>query len=123
MKGLVFIKKQKPEEFCKTGVLKNFAKFTGKHLWWSLFLIQTVIELTYESRRLGAFYKKTVVKIFSEFTGKQLQCSPAPIPDVFMLILQKISEHVSSRTPVKICLKGKCPGADILLFASSACEN
>ena len=27
-----------PEVFCKKGVVKNFAKFTGKHLCWSLFL-------------------------------------------------------------------------------------
>ena len=26
-----------PEVFCKKGVLKIFAKFTGKHLRWSLF--------------------------------------------------------------------------------------
>ena len=26
-----------PEVFCKKGVLRNFAKFTGKHLWQSLF--------------------------------------------------------------------------------------
>ena len=28
---------QSPEVFCKKGVLKNFAKFAGKHLCWSLF--------------------------------------------------------------------------------------
>ena len=27
-----------PELFCEKGVLKNFAKFTGKHLCWSLLL-------------------------------------------------------------------------------------
>ena len=27
----------RPEVFCKKGVLRNFAKFTGKHLWQSLF--------------------------------------------------------------------------------------
>ena len=27
---------QPPEVFCKKGVLKNFAKFTGKHLYQSL---------------------------------------------------------------------------------------
>ena len=27
-----------PEVFCKKGVLKSFAKFTGKHLCWSLFI-------------------------------------------------------------------------------------
>ena len=25
--------------FCKIGALKTFADFTGKHLWWTLFLI------------------------------------------------------------------------------------
>ena len=24
----------------KKGVLKNFANFTGRHVWWSLFLIK-----------------------------------------------------------------------------------
>ena len=27
----------RPEEFCKKGLLRNFAKFTGKHLCQSLF--------------------------------------------------------------------------------------
>ena len=34
------IQKQPPEVFCKKGVLRNFAKFTGKHLCQSLFLIK-----------------------------------------------------------------------------------
>ena len=29
-----------PEVFCSKGVLKNFAIFTGKHLYWNLFLIK-----------------------------------------------------------------------------------
>ena len=33
-----FQKKQSPEVFCKKGVLRNFTKFTGKHLCQSLFL-------------------------------------------------------------------------------------
>ena len=32
-----FMRKQRPEMFCKKGVLRNFAKFTGKHLCQSLF--------------------------------------------------------------------------------------
>ena len=32
-----FIQKQRPEVFCKKDVLRNFAKFTGKHLCQSLF--------------------------------------------------------------------------------------
>ena len=31
------IQKQPPEVFCKKGVLRNFAKFTGKHLCQSFF--------------------------------------------------------------------------------------
>ena len=31
------MQKQLPEVFCKKGVLRNFAKFTGKHLCQSLF--------------------------------------------------------------------------------------
>ena len=27
----------RPEAFCKNGVLRNFAKFTGNHLYQSLF--------------------------------------------------------------------------------------
>ena len=33
-------KKQPPEVFCKKGVFKSFANFTGKHFDWSLFLIK-----------------------------------------------------------------------------------
>ena len=32
-----YIRSIRPEVFCKTGVLRNFAKFTGKHLCQSLF--------------------------------------------------------------------------------------
>ena len=31
-----FGQKWSPEVFCKKGVLKNFVKFTGKHLFWRL---------------------------------------------------------------------------------------
>ena len=31
------LQKQSPEVFCKKGVLKKFAKFTGKHLYQSIF--------------------------------------------------------------------------------------
>ena len=32
--------KHSPEVFCKKSVLKNFANFTEKHQYWSLFLIK-----------------------------------------------------------------------------------
>ena len=34
---MLFRQKQPPEVFCKRGVLRNFAKFTGKHLFQRLF--------------------------------------------------------------------------------------
>ena len=34
------VRSSHPEVFCKKGVLRNFAKFTGKHLYESLFLIK-----------------------------------------------------------------------------------
>ena len=34
------IQKQQPEVFYKIVILKNFAIFTGKQLFWSLFLIK-----------------------------------------------------------------------------------
>ena len=36
-KGLIQIRSIGPEVFCKKGVLRNFAKFTGKHRRQSLF--------------------------------------------------------------------------------------
>ena len=33
-------KSSRPDVFCKSGVLKNFAKFTGRHLCQSLFFIK-----------------------------------------------------------------------------------
>ena len=37
MMGILVLQKQPPKVFCKKGVLRNFAKFTGKHLCQSLF--------------------------------------------------------------------------------------
>ena len=34
-----------PEVFCKKGVFKNFTKFTGKHLCWSLILTDLATRL------------------------------------------------------------------------------
>ena len=36
-KTTVLYRSSRPEGFCKKGVLTNFAKFTGKHLWESFF--------------------------------------------------------------------------------------
>ena len=45
----------RPEVFCKKGVLRNFAKFTGKHLYQSLFF-----------NKVANFIKKeTLAQVFS----------------------------------------------------------
>ena len=61
--------KQPLELFCKKGVLRNFANFTGKHLCWSLFLIG-----------LQAFRPAALSKRDSN-------------TDVFLLNLQNFWEH------------------------------
>ena len=38
--GSISSRSSRPEVLCKIGVLRNFGKFTGKHLWQSLFLIK-----------------------------------------------------------------------------------
>ena len=37
---VTFYRRNHPGVFCKTGALKNFEQFTGKHLCWSHFLIK-----------------------------------------------------------------------------------
>ena len=44
--------KQPLKLFCKKGVLRNFANFTGKHLCWSLFLIEL------QTFKLAALFKR-----------------------------------------------------------------
>ena len=38
--NFILAQKQPPGIFCKKGFLKNFANFTGKDLYWCLFLIK-----------------------------------------------------------------------------------
>ena len=37
-KARTLVRSSRPKVFCKKGVLRNFTKFTGKHLYQSLFL-------------------------------------------------------------------------------------
>ena len=55
----MIVQKQPPLVFCKKGVLKIFASFTGKHLCWSLFLIKL------HAFRLQLYSKKTPAQAFS----------------------------------------------------------
>ena len=52
--------KQPPEVFCKKGVRKNFAKFTGKHLSRSLFFNKEL-----QARGVQLYLKMTLQHVFS----------------------------------------------------------
>ena len=58
------MQKQPPEVFCKKGDLKNFAKFTGKHLCQSLFFnkVNSLGPSTLIKKR---FFSATFAKIFN----------------------------------------------------------
>ena len=50
----------------KIDILEWFTKFTGKHLFWSLFLNK------FRSSRSHMFFKIVALKNFADFTGKHL---------------------------------------------------
>ena len=66
----------------KKGVHENFAKFTGKHLWFAKFsktpfrtkqLRTTASAFSFsEAATRGVLRKKAVFENFTKFTGKQL---------------------------------------------------
>ena len=53
------IRSSRPKVFCKKGVLKNFAKFTGKHLCQSFFFNKVA------ALRPAILLKKTLAQMFS----------------------------------------------------------
>ena len=53
-------KNSRPEVFCKKGVLRNFAKFTGKQLCQSLFLNKA-----YRPQACNFIKKETLAPVFS----------------------------------------------------------
>ena len=56
---LDYVRSSHPEVFCKKGVLRNFAKFTGKHLCQSLFFNKVA------GLSSTTLLKKTVAQAFS----------------------------------------------------------
>ena len=80
--------------FCKKTVVKNFTKFTGKHLRWSFFL-----------NKVGGFYHATL-------SEKRLQyrCFPvkAPIEDLWMTglnVCKSFKAFVSIRSIRNFCVR------------------
>ena len=67
----------RPEMFCEKGVLRNFAKFTGKHLCQNLFFNKVVSKTTFSYRTppLAASGNQTSVrevKILKKQKAKRL---------------------------------------------------
>ena len=59
IQGLVLLRSSRPDVFCKKDVLKNFSKFTGKHLCQSLFFNKVA-----GLRPATLLKKKTLAQVF-----------------------------------------------------------
>ena len=72
----------RPEMFCKKGVLRNFAKFTGKHLCQRLFFNKVADHATFLKKRpwLRCFMK--IKKIYTK------------IKNIYEVIYEDIYEHI-----------------------------
>ena len=75
------VQKQTPEVFCRKGVLKNFAIFTGKHLCWRFFL-----------RKLQIWRLATLLK-------------RDPNTGVFLWILRNSQEYLYWKTSSNGCFR------------------
>ena len=66
----------RPEMFCKNGVIKNLTKFTGKHIWHSLFLI--IFSQLYQKRDSAQLFSCEFCEIFknSFFQRRRTQRKP-----------------------------------------------
>ena len=54
---IFFLRSSRSQLFFKIAVLKNFTKFTGEHLCWSLFLIKRPATLLKRESSIGIFLK------------------------------------------------------------------
>ena len=99
---------KRPEVFCKKGIFKNFAKFTGKHLCWRLFKKELQVLSLYQS--IGTIFSHTkglfcyfifirkyqnTKRQFLQNRNHHWRCS---IKKVFL----KISQNLKKNTCVKV---------------------
>ena len=61
----VFCRSSRPEVFCKKGVLRNFEKFTGKHLCQSIFFSNLLLAVNCNKANTDEpyFVKQILLKI------------------------------------------------------------
>ena len=77
-------KSSRPEVFCEKGVFRNFAKFTGKHLCQSLFLIKLQaapvisFHFTFPMCTIFLKYSNTFILCVTHVIYKKLSCWTSP---------------------------------------------
>ena len=83
------LRSSRPEVFCKEGVLKNFANFTGKHLCQSLFFNENagLSPATLLKRRL---WHKCFLVNFANFLGTPFLCNTSS--GCFWTLSKRINE-------------------------------
>ena len=94
--NLLIPRSRRPEVFCKNGVLRNFAKFTGKHLCQSLFFNKVAGDVAVS--RCSCWEKGNFILV-SEFRyGQTWQFWPSPLSSS---IYSTFKEQFSHKTPIE----------------------
>ena len=75
----------------KIGVIKNFAKFTGKHLYWDTFLIKLHALRPEKRLQLRCFPKKFAKFLWTSFLTEHLHWLLLNIVDIMWPMLQLTS--------------------------------
>ena len=96
----VQFQKQPSEVFCKIGVLKNFANFTGKHLCWSLLLIKLFSCEFFELFKSIFFYRTPPV---AASVLNRSRSTPS-IKKAFRKISENSQENICSDIDVFRCI-------------------
>ena len=76
------LQKQPPEGFRKKGTLKNFTIFTGKHLFWDIFLLklQACRPATLLKRDSNTVFSREFCEIFKKtYLGEHLRTTASVV--------------------------------------------
>ena len=90
------IQKQPPEVFCKKGVLKNLAKFKGKHLWQGL-LFNKVAGPRPATILKKRFWHRCFPVSFAKFPKTPFYRTP--LDDCFWWYPNSNNDHLRKKTP------------------------
>ena len=104
IKYLLIFRSSRPDVFCKKGVLRNFAKFIGKHLCRSLYLNKVANPTLLKQRPQRRYFPVT----FAQFLRKSFLTEHLGWLLVSLLLILKIFLSVEInfwKTPLKITVK------------------